>query len=78
MVETTNSDCTGSPIQVMTTLSVRMKIGITFIFRFHRRPIQLVKSPGRQKKTRRKCRKNDKKSTGRTQLIEWDDGETCG
>ena len=71
-------------------ISVRIKIAITFIFRFHRRPIQLVVlvpvgpfsnlltySAG-QNSTRlaEDVNKLTKGLQERTQLIEWDDGET--
>ena len=68
--------------------SFRIKIGITFIFRFYRRPIQIVvlfpiglSSFLRSSAGHIGCRPEDivrttKDLQERTQLFEWDDGET--
>ena len=63
-----------------------LKIGITFIFRFHSRPIQIVvlfpAQARRQKKLRHPTRpaedavRTTKGLQERIQLFEWDDGET--
>ena len=72
-------------------ISVKIKVGITFIFRFHRRLIQLIvfvqlqrstAQAGRQNKLRHPTRfaedvvRTTKGLQERTQLTEWDDGET--
>ena len=57
--------------------NVRIKIGINFIFRFHRRPNQLaVFVPSTPNQTCRRCCKDDERPTERTDIIEWDYGET--